>query len=41
MYEFVADAAEMVPEYLTFSRMIDDLGLTTFETYVRHQGGDH
>jgi len=34
VYELVADAAEMVPEYLTFSRMIDDLGLHTFETYV-------
>jgi rsbT co-antagonist protein RsbR len=33
VYEFVADAAEMVPEYLTFARMIDDLGLTTFEAY--------
>jgi rsbT co-antagonist protein RsbR len=33
VYELVADAAEMVPEYLTFSRMIDDLGLHTFETY--------
>jgi rsbT co-antagonist protein RsbR len=34
VYEFVADSAEMVPEYLTFARMIDDLGLNTFETYV-------
>lgn len=34
VYEFVADAAEMVPEYLAFSRMIDDLGLNTFEAYV-------
>jgi len=33
VYELVADAAEMVPEYLTFSRMIDDLGLRTFEAY--------
>jgi rsbT co-antagonist protein RsbR len=34
VYELVADAAEMVPEYLTFSRMIDDLGLHTFEAYA-------
>jgi rsbT co-antagonist protein RsbR len=33
VYELVADAAEMVPEYLAFSRMIDDLGLHTFEAY--------
>jgi rsbT co-antagonist protein RsbR len=34
VYELVADAAELVPEYLAFSRMIDDLGLLTFETYA-------
>jgi rsbT co-antagonist protein RsbR len=34
VYELVADTAEMVPEYLAFSRMIDDLGLHTFETYA-------
>ena len=34
VYELVADAAELVPEYLAFSRMIDDLGLHTFETYA-------
>jgi rsbT co-antagonist protein RsbR len=33
VYELVADAAELFPEYLAFSRMIDDLGLHTFETY--------
>jgi rsbT co-antagonist protein RsbR len=33
VYEFVADAAELVPEYLRFAGMIDDLGLTTFEAY--------
>jgi len=33
VYELVADTAELVPEYLAFSRMIDDLGLRTFETY--------
>src|SRR2546430_712956 len=34
VYEFVADVADLVPEYLAFSRMMDDLGLRTFETYV-------
>ena len=34
VYELVADAAELLPEFLTFSRTIDDLGLHTFETYV-------
>jgi rsbT co-antagonist protein RsbR len=34
VYELVADAADLVPEYLVFSRMIDDLGLHTFETYA-------
>jgi rsbT co-antagonist protein RsbR len=33
VYELVADAADLVPEYLTFSRMVDDLGLRTFEMY--------
>jgi rsbT co-antagonist protein RsbR len=33
VYELVADAAELVPEFLAFSLMIDDLGLHTFETY--------
>src|SRR3984885_8395871 len=33
VYELVADAAEMVPEFLAFSRVIDDLGLRTFEVY--------
>jgi rsbT co-antagonist protein RsbR len=33
VYELVADTAELVPEFLTFSRMIDDLGLRTFEAY--------
>jgi rsbT co-antagonist protein RsbR len=33
VYELVADAAELVPEFLTFTRMVDDLGLHTFETY--------
>ncbi len=31
--ELVADSAELVPEFLEFSRMIDDLGLQTFESY--------
>jgi rsbT co-antagonist protein RsbR len=34
VYELVADTAELIPEYLAFSRMIDDLGLHTFETYA-------
>jgi rsbT co-antagonist protein RsbR len=34
VYELLADAADMVPEYLAFSRTIDDLGLHTFETYA-------
>src|SRR5215472_10783554 len=34
VYEHVADAAELVPEYLAFSRTMDDLGLHTFETYA-------
>ena len=33
VYELVADSAEMVPEFLALSRMIDDLGLSTFEAY--------
>jgi rsbT co-antagonist protein RsbR len=34
VYELVADAAKMVPEYLRFARMIDELGLRTFEAYT-------
>ena len=34
VYELVAGAADLVPEYLVFSRMMDDLGLHTFETYA-------
>ena len=33
VYELIADAAELVPEFLSFSRTIDDLGLNTFEAY--------
>jgi rsbT co-antagonist protein RsbR len=33
VYEFVVDSAEMVPEFLMFSRTVDDLGLRTFEAY--------
>jgi rsbT co-antagonist protein RsbR len=33
VYELVADAADMVPEFLAFSRFVDDLGLRTFEAY--------
>jgi len=34
VFEQVAGAADLAPEYLAFSRMIDDLGLLTFETYA-------
>jgi rsbT co-antagonist protein RsbR len=34
VFELVADVADLAPEYLAFSRMIDDLGLLTFETYA-------
>jgi rsbT co-antagonist protein RsbR len=34
VYEFVVDAADLVPEFLTFSRLVDDLGLHTFEAYA-------
>jgi rsbT co-antagonist protein RsbR len=34
VYELVADAAELVPEYLAFSRLLDDLGLRTIEAYM-------
>jgi rsbT co-antagonist protein RsbR len=33
VYELMADSAELVPEFLAFSRLIDDLGLRTFEAY--------
>jgi rsbT co-antagonist protein RsbR len=33
VYELVADAADLAHEYLAFSRMVDDLGLRTFEAY--------
>jgi rsbT co-antagonist protein RsbR len=34
VYELVADDAELMGGYLAFSRMIDDLGLHTFEIYA-------
>jgi rsbT co-antagonist protein RsbR len=34
VYELVVDTAELMPEFLAFSRLIDDLGLLTFETYA-------
>src|SRR5271165_2769327 len=34
VYELVADEAELMPEYVAFSRMMDDLGLHIFETYA-------
>jgi rsbT co-antagonist protein RsbR len=33
VYELVADTAHLVPEFLAFSQLIDDLGLRTFESY--------
>ena len=33
VYELVADSADLAPEFLALSRMIDDLGLRTFEAY--------
>jgi rsbT co-antagonist protein RsbR len=33
VYSLVADAAELVPEFLLFSGYVDELGLRTFETY--------
>jgi rsbT co-antagonist protein RsbR len=33
VYQLLAGAAELVPEYLALTRMIDDLGLRTFEAY--------
>jgi rsbT co-antagonist protein RsbR len=33
VYELVADTADMAPEFLAFSRLLDDLGLHTFEAY--------
>jgi rsbT co-antagonist protein RsbR len=33
VYELVSDTADLVPEFLAFSRMIDELGLRTFEAY--------
>jgi rsbT co-antagonist protein RsbR len=34
VYELIADSADMLPDYLQFSRAIDLLGLHTFETYA-------
>jgi rsbT co-antagonist protein RsbR len=34
VFELVADVTDLAPEYLAFSRMVDDLGLLTFETYA-------
>src|SRR5580698_968777 len=34
VYELVAESADLVPEFLTFSRLIDDLALHTFETFA-------
>jgi rsbT co-antagonist protein RsbR len=34
VYELVAHTADLMPEYLAFSRTVDELGLLTFETYA-------
>jgi rsbT co-antagonist protein RsbR len=34
VFEFAADSADMMPVFLTFSRLIDNLGLHTFEVYA-------
>jgi rsbT co-antagonist protein RsbR len=34
VYEQIADSAELMPEFLAFSRLIDELGLYTFESYA-------
>jgi rsbT co-antagonist protein RsbR len=34
VYELVAESADLIPDYLAFSRMVDDLALHTFETYA-------
>jgi rsbT co-antagonist protein RsbR len=34
VYELLPDTAELIPEFVGFSRMIDDLGLRTFEAYA-------
>jgi rsbT co-antagonist protein RsbR len=34
VYELVTGSADMVTEYLAFARIVDDLGLHTFETYA-------
>ena len=33
VYELVAESADLVPDYLAFSRVVDDLGLRTFEAF--------
>jgi rsbT co-antagonist protein RsbR len=33
VYGLVAESADLVPEFLAFTLMVDDLGLRTFETY--------
>lgn len=34
VYELVADAPDLAGEYVAFARMVDDLGLLTFESYT-------
>ena len=33
VYELVAESPELVPEFFAFSRVVDELGLRTFETF--------
>ncbi len=33
VYELVADSADLAPEFYSLTRMVDDLGLRTFEAY--------
>jgi rsbT co-antagonist protein RsbR len=34
IHELIGDSTELAGEYMAFSRMVDDLGLHTFETYA-------
>jgi rsbT co-antagonist protein RsbR len=34
VHELTADSPDLIPEFLAFSRLVDDLGLQTFEAYA-------
>jgi rsbT co-antagonist protein RsbR len=34
VYTLIGDSGDLLPEYLAFSRYVDDLGLLTFETFM-------